>query len=196
MASWRNSFFNPAHYADHKVAIASARAGNVIGGGDWADDRLVPDIMKAFIAGEPAIIRNPNSVRPWQHVLEPLRGYLALCEKLLDCGAAFGEAWNFGPESSNAQPVEWVVEQLASIWGEGAMWECDQGVHPHEARTLRLEWSKAHTRLGWKPTLGLAEALTLTAEWYSAWNAGADVRALTLRQIAEFGGRTPQLSKP
>ena len=126
-AAYRNSYFNPASFADHGVGLASARAGNVIGGGDWAEDRLIPDIMRAITQNKPASIRNPHAIRPWQHVLEPLSGYLMLAEKLWKNGAAFGEAWNFGPNDEDAKPVQWIVEQLTKSWGEGASWVLDGG---------------------------------------------------------------------
>lgn len=149
-------------------------------------------MIRAFVRGVPVQIRNPNAVRPWQHVLEPLRGYLAICERLLDDGPTFGEAWNFGPEPSDAKPVEWIVERLVSMWGDGASWRADDGLHPHEAAMLRLDWSKAAARLGWRPQLGLAEALSATATWYSAWARHENLRELTLDQITRLGGRFVQ----
>ena len=131
--AYRRSFFHPARYAEHGVAVASARAGNVIGGGDWAEDRLAPDVVRALLAGKPVRVRNPLAIRPWQHVLEPLAGYLLLARKLYENGPAFAESWNFGPSEEDARPVSWVVEQLAARWGDSAGWEQDEGDHPHEA---------------------------------------------------------------
>ena len=186
VASYRNSFFSPKHYQQHGVALATARAGNVIGGGDWAQDRLVPDIMRAFMAGQVLKVRNPMAVRPWQHVLEPLRGYLLLAERLHQDGARFAEAWNFGPEYSDAQTVQWIVEKLANSWSASARWEVDGAEHPHEARTLKLDWTKASEELGWRPELRLEAALQLTSEWYRAFQDKEEMRAVTCRQIEQY----------
>ena len=186
VSAYRSSFFNPASYGQHGVAIASVRAGNVIGGGDWAEDRLVPDIIRAFLEKRPVVIRNPKAIRPWQHVLEPLRGYLQVAESLCDEGPASGEAWNFGPEPSDAQPVEWIVRELASAWGEGAGWESAEGTQPHEAHTLKLDWSKAQSRLGWQPVLRLNEALKMTAEWYKVKLTPTDMHQFTSFQIQSY----------
>src|SRR3989338_1634336 len=132
-AAYRNSYFNPKEFDRHGVALASVRAGNVIGGGDWAEDRLIPDIMRAIIQRKPVLIRNPHAIRPWQHVLEPLSGYLLLAQKLWEDGAAYGEGWNFGPNDEDAKQVLWIVECLTRIWGESASWALDGGDHPHEA---------------------------------------------------------------
>ena len=185
-AAWRRSFFPPADYARHGVALASARAGNVIGGGDWALDRLAPDLITAFAAGRPAVIRNPAAIRPWQHVLEPLSGYLWLAERLWADGAAYAEGWNFGPNETDARPVAWIADRLATLWGNGAAWEQDGGTHPHEAHYLKLDCAKAKARLGWAPRWDLGRALTATAAWYQAERAGADMRAVTLAQIEQF----------
>lgn len=185
-AAYRASYFNPNEHARHGVALASARAGNVIGGGDWAPDRLVPDILAAFAAGRGAEIRHPHAVRPWQHVLEPLRGYLMLAERLYHDGAAYAEGWNFGPNEDDARPVGWIVENLAALWGDGAHWRSDAGAHPHEAHSLKLDIAKARQRLGWRPALRLQPALELIVEWARQRQAGADVRALTLAQIARY----------
>lgn len=186
VSAYRNSFFPMAQYAQHGVAIASARAGNVIGGGDWAKDRLIPDIMRAFAAGQTLKVRNPNAVRPWQHVLEPLSGYLKLAEKLYESGGAFAEGWNFGPDYNDARPVEWIVRQLAANWASGVKWEVDAGPHPHEAQMLKLDWSKAAQALHWSPTLSLPEALRFTVDWYQHWGAGEDIHQFTLQQIGQF----------
>jgi CDP-glucose 4,6-dehydratase len=185
-AAYRSSFFNPSDYARHGVALATARAGNVIGGGDWAKDRLIPDILAAFEAGKQVPIRNPHATRPWQHVLEPLRGYLTLAERLYNNGPAFAEGWNFGPNSDDAKPVEWIVKQLAARWGQGASWQVDAGNHPHEANYLKLDISKAGQRLPWQPALRLDHALSLIVDWARARQTGADMQTVTLAQIATY----------
>lgn len=184
--AYRNSFFNPANYAQHGVAIASARAGNVIGGGDWAQDRLVPDVMRAIEASQPVNIRSPHAIRPWQHVLEPLSGYLALAECLCLDGPAFAEAWNFGPREDDAKPVQWIVEHLTTAWGPGACWQLDANPQPHEASYLKLDCSKAKSRLGWVTRWPLAEAIARIVAWHKALHAGADMRAGSLAQIADY----------
>ncbi len=185
-AAYRSSFFNAAHYAQHGVALATARAGNVIGGGDWAKDRLIPDILAAFAAGRDVPIRNPHAIRPWQHVLEPLRGYLSLAERLYSEGPAYAEGWNFGPHSDDAKPVEWIVRELAQRWGPGATWQVDAGDHPHEASYLKLDISKAAHALQWHPALRLRQALGLIVEWTREQQRGADMRAVTQAQIAAY----------
>lgn len=188
-AAYRNSFFNPEKYSQHQVALATARAGNVIGGGDWAADRLIPDILTAFAQNRPVTIRNPHAIRPWQHVLEPLRGYLTLAERLYRDGAAFAEAFNFGPRGDDAKPVEWIARQLAAQWGEGAAWRIAAGEHPHEATFLKLDISKAAHRLDWHPLLNLEQALGLTVDWARGLQRGDDLRALTLSQINAYQAR-------
>lgn len=195
VSAYRSSFFNPAHFSRHGVSIASVRAGNVIGGGDWAEDRLVPDIIRAFRDGRPVRIRNPRAIRPWQHVLEPLRGYIAVAESSCEGGNPGAEAWNFGPEQSDAQPVEWIVRQLAADWGNGARWELDELDHPHEAHSLKLDWSKASIRLGWHPWLRLKEALAMTAEWYKLKLDGRDMREISHTQIRNYEGLGNQESE-
>jgi CDP-glucose 4,6-dehydratase len=185
-AAYRNSFFNSAKHSQHQVALATARAGNVIGGGDWAEDRLIPDILAAFEKAQPVVIRNPNSTRPWQHVLEPLRGYLTLAEKLYSEGAAFAEGWNFGPHSDDARPVEWIVKQLAQKWANGASWQIDEGDHPHEANYLKLDISKAAHQLDWHPAMRLDQALGLIVDWSREKRAVADMRAFTQAQIHAY----------
>jgi CDP-glucose 4,6-dehydratase len=189
-AAYRNSYFNPAHYAEHRVALATARAGNVIGGGDWALDRLIPDIMRAIMAREPVSIRSPHAIRPWQHVLEPLSGYLTLAERLYREGVDFAEGWNFGPREVDARPVEWIVERLTTLWGEGASWRLDANPQPHEANYLKLDCAKAMTRLAWQPRWSLEQALRMIVAWHQGHLAGDDMRELTLAQIAEYG-KTP-----
>ncbi len=179
--AYRKSFFGA-----EGVAMATARAGNVIGGGDWAADRLVPDVLRALGKREPVQIRNPHAVRPWQHVLEPLSGYLLLAERLWDDGPTYAEGWNFGPRDEDAQPVQWIVEQLCTSWGQGARWVRQPGDHPHEASYLKLDISKARQRLDWAPRWSLQNALTRITEWHQAWLGGADMRALCLQQIHQY----------
>ena len=185
-AAYRKSYFNPSKRIEHGVAVASGRAGNVVGGGDWARDRLVPDVLRAFEAGEPVQIRNPHAIRPWQHVLEPLSGYLALAEKLYIEGHAYAESWNFGPVDADVRPVQCIVEQLTAEWGEGAMWQLDKNPQPHEAHYLKLDSSKAQAKLGWRPRWDLSETLGCTVAWYKVFLKGSDMKTLTLRQIAEY----------
>ena len=182
--AYRSSFFPP----ETKVALATARAGNVIGGGDWATDRLVPDCILALQGGKPVPIRNPRAIRPWQHVLEPLSGYLALACRLYQEGAAFAEPWNFGPSEDDARPVEWVVQRICDLWGDGARYEIDSGDHPHEANYLKLDCSKARTYLGWRPRLSLDAALSWSVEWYRALLAGGNARKLIDEQINCYEG--------
>jgi CDP-glucose 4,6-dehydratase len=186
ISAYRDSYFPPARIADHGVALASTRAGNVIGGGDWSADRLVPDVMRAIMKREPVQIRRPAAIRPWQFVLEPLRGYLDLAERLWHQGEEFAEGWNFGPDPEQIQPVQWIVEHLAEKWGEGASWSLDQAIHPHEDHFLRLDCTKAKTLLGWRPALALETALDWIVEWYRASTTGDDVRELTEEQIARY----------
>lgn len=185
-SAYRSSYFNPQDYAKHGVALASARAGNVIGGGDWAEDRLIPDIMRAIAQGKPVPIRNPHAIRPWQHVLEPLSGYLILAQKLYEDGIDYAEGWNFGPDEADAKPVQWIVEQLTQVWGEGSGWLLDESDHPHEAHFLRLDCSKAKARLGWQPRWRLDETLSKIVEWYKVFDAGRNMREITLAQIAQY----------
>lgn len=188
-SAYRNSFFNPEKYQQHGVALASARAGNVIGGGDWAGDRLIPDILRAISEGRPVNIRSPHAIRPWQHVLEPLSGYLLLAERLYTEGVVHAEGWNFGPSDDDAKPVQWIVERLTSSWGEGASWTLDGGEHPHEAHYLKLDCSKAKLRLDWHPRWRLEETLEKIVEWHRAMHGGEDMRAVTLRQIAAYNAK-------
>ena len=185
-SAYRSSFFNASSHAQHGVALATVRAGNVIGGGDWAQDRLIPDILAAFEQGRLVNIRNPHATRPWQHVLEPLRGYLTLVERLFERGTGYAEGWNFGPNEEDAKPVGWIVEQMAAMWGNGAQWKIDIGEHPHEANYLKLDISKARTRLDWHPVLRLNDALNLIVDWAKQRQAGADIRKLTLNQINSY----------
>ena len=168
------------------VALASARAGNVIGGGDWALDRLIPDILRAFERDEPVLIRNPYSTRPWQHVLEPLSAYLMLAERLVQSGQAFAEGFNFGPDDDDARPVQWIVERLAKRWGGDASWQIDSSQHPHEATYLKLDISKARQRLGWQPCWGLERALDNIVQWHQSWLAGDDMKSICQNQIDNY----------
>lgn len=181
-SAYRRSFFH-----DGKAAVASSRAGNVIGGGDWAKDRLIPDCLRAIERNEPIVIRNPDSIRPWQHVLEPLSGYLALIERLWDEPYAHAEAWNFGPEDSDARSVEWIVDYLVREWGHAPGWRLDGGRHPHEAHYLKLDISKARQQLGWQPRCNLEAALHMIIAWHKGWLAKDNMRRLTLEQIAHYG---------
>jgi CDP-glucose 4,6-dehydratase len=186
-AAYRRSFFNPDEYSKHGVAVASARAGNVIGGGDWALDRLIPDIMRAIEAGQPVNIRNPDAIRPWQHVLEPLSGYLTLAQKLYESGPAFAESWNFGPADADARTVQWIVERLTQMWGEGARWTLDRRTNPlHEAHYLKLDCSKARSALGWEPVWDLEQALSRIADWHKWSLQGGNMYAKTLSQVKEY----------
>jgi CDP-glucose 4,6-dehydratase len=188
-AAYRNSYFNPNTFSDHQLALASARAGNVIGGGDWAEDRLIPDILSAFSQDKPVIIRKPQAIRPWQHVLEPLRGYLTLAERLFIEGASYAEAFNFGPRKEDAQSVKSVVTQLAQKWGQSAVWKIDEDKHPHEASLLQLDISKAESQLGWRPTLNLDESLQMTLDWARADLEGQNMNLFTLNQIKDYQNR-------
>jgi CDP-glucose 4,6-dehydratase len=184
--SFRNSYFNGSDAGARPVAIATARAGNVIGGGDWNTDRLVPDIVRAFTAGTAVRIRNPQACRPWQQVLEPLAGYLLLAERShADC-RRYARAWNFGPEPEDVMPVAWVADRAASLWGEGARWLRDEGVHPHEARTLALDSSLARRELRWKSRLSLATALDWTIAWYRDVASGRAARDVCEEQITAY----------
>lgn len=188
-AAYRSSFFTQTA-GKHAVAIATARAGNVIGGGDWAADRLIPDIMRAISEQCPVLIRNPNAIRPWQHVLEPLSGYLQLAQKLYEEGAEYAEGWNFGPRDSEAHPVQWIVEKLTQQWGDDACWKLDQGVHPHEAHYLKLDCSKAKMRLNWQPRWSLEQALEMIIAWHKAHLRGEDMHQYSLGQIATYLEKT------
>jgi CDP-glucose 4,6-dehydratase len=179
-AAYRRSFLESAG-----IHLASARAGNVIGGGDWAVDRLVPDFLRAFDEGITLTIRSPLATRPWQHVLEPLSGYLLLAEKLFTEGQDFAEAWNFGPEEADARPVQWLVEYLCSQV-PNASWQCDASLQPHETNTLKLDISKARTQLGWRPRWNLQTALDMTLDWHQAWKESSDMIAISRQQIQEY----------
>jgi CDP-glucose 4,6-dehydratase len=184
--AYRESYFPAQTFQDHGVALASARAGNVIGGGDWTSNQLVPDLMRAFLQGQSSLIRSPSAVRPWQFVLEPLRGYLLLAERLTEHPVQFASGWNFGPADSDAKPVSWIADKLAQLWGGDASWRRDTGIHPHEARYLKLDASKARTYLDWHPLLSLNDALAWIVEWYRAFQANDDLRGVVHRQIERY----------
>jgi CDP-glucose 4,6-dehydratase len=179
-AAYRNSFL-----AQAGIQLATVRAGNVIGGGDWATDRLIPDFLRAIDAGETLRIRSPNAVRPWQHVLEPLSGYLMLAERLVIDGAEFAEAWNFGPEEFDAKPVSWIVERLCQRLSH-ARWELEGTPQPHEASLLKLDSAKAKTKLGWAPIWSLETALDKTVEWHQAWKEGQSMAEASIQQIEQY----------
>jgi CDP-glucose 4,6-dehydratase len=179
-SAWRRSYLEK-----NQVAVATARAGNVIGGGDWAPDRLIPDFMRALDRNEALRVRSPEAIRPWQHVLEPLAGYLRLAECLLTEGCSYAEAWNFGPVDEDARSVRWIVEHLVAA-SPGATWECEHEPQPHEALYLKLDSSKARARLGWRPRWRLETALDKTIEWYSGWRHGKDMHDVSLTQIVEY----------
>ena len=186
ISSYRNSYFPQDKYSEHKTAIASARAGNVIGGGDWAEDRLIPDIIRAFQNNKEVVIRNPKSTRPWQHVLEPLSGYLKLAEQLEKNGDQYAEAWNFGPAEIDARPVKWIVEKMVKLWGENANWINDKSEHPHEANYLKLDCSKAHMKLNWYPRWDVSETLLRIVEWHKLKDGHNNYRKLCLTQINDY----------
>jgi CDP-glucose 4,6-dehydratase len=177
-AAYRRSFFEP----EGRVAVASARAGNVIGGGDWAHERLIPDIVHAAVEGDTLRIRNPGSVRPWQHVINPLSGYLRLAERLWSSPELAG-GWNFGPLDGDAEPVAWIVERMAERWAGRLVWEAAPGPHPHEAGLLKLDSSRARRLLAWRPPVPLSDALDSIVDWHEAHAAGANMRTETLGQL-------------
>jgi CDP-glucose 4,6-dehydratase len=185
-AAYRESFFSSDKNGEAHTLIASTRAGNVIGGGDWAKDRLIPDIMKALVENLPTKIRYPNAIRPWQYVLEPLDGYLNLAENLWNNGSEFVGAWNFGPNEEAAKPVWWVADRLIDKWGNNAKWISDPDENLHEATYLKLDCSKARSQLEWKPKLNIEESLNSTVNWYKAYANGKDMRAITIEEIARY----------
>ncbi|HEV2057777.1 MAG TPA: CDP-glucose 4,6-dehydratase [Solirubrobacteraceae bacterium] len=185
--AYLRSFFEPAPDGPR---LGSGRAGNVIGGGDWGEDRLMPDIMRGAMAGDRIALRNPEAVRPWQHVLNPLAGYLRLAQALYDAPELQG-GWNFGPAYEDARPVRWIAERLTELWPDEIRWELDEGPHPHEAHFLSLDSSKAREGLGWTPTWSLDEALESIVAWYLALRNGEDMRAVTVRQIEAFEAAAP-----
>lgn len=183
-SSWRTSFFG----ADSAIKVGSARAGNVIGGGDWSEDRIIPDCIRSFTGGPAVELRNPNSTRPWQHVLEPLGGYFFLLSKLMGNDPnQYCEGWNFGPVSRDVRPVKDVVNILGKYWGDGAEWSHSEGEHPYEAAQLSLNCEKSFSKLSWEPTWSLDTGLQLTADWYKAWHLGdVGMYEFTVSQIEQF----------
>ncbi|MCX6238357.1 MAG: CDP-glucose 4,6-dehydratase [Bacteroidia bacterium] len=184
--SYRNSYFNPSKYTEHGVALASARAGNVIGGGDWANDRLIPDFIRAISNGKEVKIRSPYAIRPWQHVMEPLTGYLNLAAKLFSIGAQYAEGWNFGPDDRDAKNVGWITKLICNIWGDGASYSIDIHPQPHEANYLKLDCSKAKARLGWIPKWDIETTLKSIVDWNKSFLAGANMRTVTEKQIMDY----------
>jgi CDP-glucose 4,6-dehydratase len=181
-AAYRKSFFND----NNSVYLASARAGNVIGGGDWSNDRLIPDILKAFEKNEPVIVRNPLATRPWQHVLEPLAGYLVLAQHLFEYGSDFAEGWNFGPKDEDCKPVSWILEKMVSHWGKGASWLLDKNNNPHEAGYLKLDCSKAATQLNWYPKWNLEDTLESIINWHQHYISGKNIKEQCLLEIVKY----------
>lgn len=185
-SSYRSAFFNPKDYDIHGVALGSARAGNVIGGGDWAADRLIPDCIRSLLDGQKIVIRSPQAIRPWQHVLEPLSGYLTLAQKLFEGGPRYAEAWNFGPDDNDCKPVEWIVRRMCAKWGSGSDYEIEGGEHPHEANYLKLDCSKAKAELGWYPNWNLETAIDMVIEWALSYKNGKVLKKVCLEQIDEY----------
>ncbi|MBT8519998.1 CDP-glucose 4,6-dehydratase [Polynucleobacter paneuropaeus] len=185
-SAYRQSYFSPETFNQHRVAVASARAGNVIGGGDWSEDRLIPDAIKAFEINQALIIRNPLATRPWQHVLEPLSGYLILAQALYQDGAKFDGAWNFGPRDEDARSVKEVINLLIKKWKSTASWEQDQSEQPHEAHSLRLDCSKARNQLNWIPRWNLEQAIDKITQWHSAHSQKSNMHDFSLQQIADY----------
>jgi len=185
-SSYRDSFFSPEALERHGVALACARAGNAVGGGDWTENQLIPDLMRSFLAGKSCAIRCPSARRPWQFVLEPLRGYLTLAEKLTEQPSRFGSAWNFGPSDTDVKPVGWIADELTRSWGKNASWIRDGSAHPREAHFLKLDISKARACLDWHPVIPLSQALKWIVEWYHAFQAGEDLKNITQLQIERY----------
>ena len=181
-SAYRKSFFN----SPGTPSLASARAGNVIGGGDWAEDRLIPDILKSFESNKPVIIRNPLSTRPWQHVLEPLSGYLVLAQQLFSKGDEFAEGWNFGPKEEDSKPISWILDKMLTDWGNGAGWELDTNNNPHEAKFLKLDCSKAAYKLHWQPRWDLEYTLRTIVSWHQKWSEGKNMNEICLQEIARY----------
>jgi CDP-glucose 4,6-dehydratase len=186
VSAYRSSFFNSKSQPKVRASVASARSGNVIGGGDWATDRLIPDMVRAIEAGQPVMIRSPNSIRPWQHVLEPLHGYLLLAQKLFEDGETYASGWNFGPHELDTKPVHWIADHVCKLWGSGASWALDKNIGPHEATYLKLDCSKAQSLLKWQPIWNLEEALINVVNWHQAASSEHACLQLTRKQIAEF----------
>jgi CDP-glucose 4,6-dehydratase len=185
-AAYRQSYFPVDKIQDHRCGVATGRAGNVIGGGDWSTDRLIPDLVRGFLAGDPVRIRRPQAIRPWQHVMEPVFGYLLLAEKLMCGDPRYATAFNFGPSDDDAQPVGWIVEKMTKFWGGNASWVLDEDPSVHEAGYLKLDASRARAELNWHPRLRLETTLNWLVDWYKAWQDGTDMQEFTLKQIAEY----------
>src|ERR1035437_6139403 len=185
-SSFTASFFNANDYSNHGLALASARAGNVLGGGDWAQDRLIPDFFKAIIRGEKLKIRSPYAIRPWQHVIEPLTGYLMLCEKLYSSGSEYDGGWNFGADINDAKNVEWIVRRICELWSNDAVYEVDNTVQPHEANYLKLDCTKAKTLLGWNSIWDVETTLEMVVEWYKCYQKNDDMRNACVNQIEQY----------
>ena len=181
-SAYRRSFFS----SEGTASLASARAGNVIGGGDWAEDRLIPDILRAFEKSEPVVIRNPLSTRPWQHVLEPLSGYLVLAQELFLNGDNFAEGWNFGPKEEDCKPVSWILDKMVTYWGNNASWNLDKNNNPHEAGFLKLDCSKASNRLKWNPKWNLEFTLKSIVDWHQIYSNGGDIKKQCLKEINTY----------
>ncbi len=184
--AWRLSFMSQTASEGHPCAIATARAGNVIGGGDWSQDRLIPDIVNAVEKGNAIQLRNPNAVRPWQHVLEPLAGYLMLAERMIDDSQSWSSAWNFGPPDHDARPVWWITEQLIKQFGKDTSWSSDDNQHPHEAQQLKLDCSKARELLGWSSGWELARCLEEIVEWHKAYSNGENMHEASVNTIKRY----------
>ena len=185
-AAYRKSFFSENTDHEHRAVVASTRAGNVVGGGDWAKDRLIPDIINAFMENQPVIIRYPNAIRPWQHVLEPLRGYLILAEKLWTNGHKYCGGWNFGPDDNDAKPVSWVADCLIDLWGGNASWKTESTEQPHEDTYLKLDCTKTKSLLGWSPKINLDTTLKWIVEWYQAYISQKNMRRATEAEISRY----------
>jgi CDP-glucose 4,6-dehydratase len=179
-SAYRRSFLQ-----EQGIGLASVRAGNVIGGGDWADDRLIPDILRSFENGDAVVIRNPKATRPWQHVLEPLSGYLILAQKLYEDQKEYAEGWNFGPNEQDVQPVDWILDKMIGHWPNSS-WELDENANPHEAGFLKLDISKAKSRLGWNPVWELSHTLEKIISWHRAWLDKEDMQVTCLLEIKEY----------
>jgi CDP-glucose 4,6-dehydratase len=185
-SAFRDSYFPLEDFERHNIAVASARAGNVIGGGDWTGNQLIPDLIRAFLAGEACLIRSPFAIRPWQFVLEPLRGYLMLAERLSKDPSRFASAWNFGPAETDSRTVSYIADRLVQLWGDGSVWRTDSGMHPREAHNLKLDISKTGAILGWRPVVSLDSALERIVEWYHAFKTGSDLKSITMAQINQY----------
>jgi CDP-glucose 4,6-dehydratase len=182
ISTYRNSFF----YDTNSPYLASARAGNVIGGGDWSNDRLIPDILKAFEKNEVVVVRNPMAIRPWQHVLEPLSGYLVLAQHLYNDGSDFAEGWNFGPKDEDCKSVSWILDKMVNKWGNGVSWELDKNNNPHEARYLKLDCSKAATQLNWYPQWNLDSTLESIIDWHQNYLLGKNIQEKCVLEIIKY----------